>query len=139
MKQPYRYEMVDLTCSTCKQKNAELQGAMASHAKGRWVEYSDYAAVAAENERLKGELKAANNHIKANNLDPASIRANGLLRNQISLLIDDLTAENKRLRRAGDAMAVNYELMHSPDKVYNSDLMGFVYAWNSAKEGKDIK
>ena len=96
-----------------------------------WVSQEDYAALAAENERLRVELKAANNHIKANSIDPASINADGLLRNQISLLIDDLKAENERMRKAGDAMAsaLAFEYRDSPK----------LAAWLAAKEGRDAK
>ena len=47
-----------------------------------------------------------------------------------------LKAEVERLRKAGDAMAFNYEQMHNLDGVYDSDLMKFVARWNAAKEGK---
>ena len=42
----------------------------------------------------------------------------------------------ERLRKAGDAMAFNYEQMHDFDGVYDSDLMKLVDRWNAAKEGK---
>lgn len=48
----------------------------------------------------------------------------------------DISCENIRLRKAGDAMAFNYEQMHNIDGVYDSDLMKFVARWNAAKEGK---
>jgi len=47
-----------------------------------------------------------------------------------------MKGENERLRKAGDAMAFNYEQMHNIDGVYDSDLMKFVARWNAAKEGK---
>lgn len=50
--------------------------------------------------------------------------------------VERLKDEVERLRKAGDAMAFNYEQMHNIDGVYDSDLMKFVARWNAAKEGK---
>jgi hypothetical protein len=47
-----------------------------------------------------------------------------------------LKAEVERLRKAGDAMAFNYEQMADGNGTYDSDLMKFVARWNAAKEGK---
>jgi regulator of replication initiation timing len=48
-----------------------------------------------------------------------------------------LKAEVDRLRKAGDAMAFNYESMYTAVSVYDCDLMKYVKAWNAAKDGKD--
>lgn len=47
-----------------------------------------------------------------------------------------LKAEVERLRKAGDAMAFNYESMSNAVSVYDCDLMKYVDRWNAAKEGK---
>ena len=57
--------------------------------------------------------------------------------NAYQMRIERLKADIERLRKAGDAMAFNYEQMHDFDGVYDSDLMKLVDRWNAAKEGKE--
>ncbi len=68
---------------------------------GQWVPYADYAALAAEKDRLKTERDhyqwaSINDGIACNE----RARENQDLENQI----DALKAENERLRKAGDAV-----------------------------------
>lgn len=78
-----------------------------------WVPVSDYAALAAENERLKKEKHEMTFQI---NID------------------DALTAENERLRKAGDAMA---DTRNKPTTL--SEFGHLAMAWFAAKEGVDAK
>jgi FtsZ-binding cell division protein ZapB len=73
---------------------------------GNWVPFADYAALQAENERLKTERDhyqwaSINDGIACNE----RARENQDLENQI----DALKAENERLRKAGDEMAEHFE------------------------------
>jgi hypothetical protein len=59
--------------------------------------------------------------------------------NQLGGLCEEnarLKVEVERLRKAGDAMAFNYESMYTAVSVYDCDLMKYVKAWNAAKDGK---
>lgn len=102
MSQPIRYGLAD----------ADL-GRIHPQADGHLVMWADYAAIAAENERLKAEtvkqIEAA--------LPP------------VEAYIAKLEAENERLRKAGDAM------MEVLESEIPFTAMNAVNGWLAAKEG----
>jgi uncharacterized small protein (DUF1192 family) len=92
---------------------------------GQWVPFADYAALQAENERLKTERDhyqwaSINDGIACNE----RARENQDLENQI----DALQAENERLRKAGDAMA-DWVM----ELLSESEQPEVVKAWHAAK------
>jgi uncharacterized small protein (DUF1192 family) len=115
MSQPKRYGIVcDFKAPWSKMHEFE---------KGEWVQYSDYAALQAEVERLKAEtvkqIEAA--------LPP------------VEAYIAKLEAENERLRAAGDAMAdkIRYdEKMLDEDWGVEGREHRTVQAWRAAKGGQ---
>jgi uncharacterized small protein (DUF1192 family) len=72
-----------------------MEGVMQPFDKGDWVAYADYAALQAENERLRKFWKATSEGV--NRYVGKSI--------ELEDKLAALQAENERLRKAGDAMA----------------------------------
>jgi hypothetical protein len=93
---------------------------------GNWVGYADYAALQAENEKLKTERDhyqwaSTNDGIACNE----RARENQHLENQIA----DLKAENERLRYAGDRL---HDALVITTK-YGDDLHPTIWNWDKAK------
>jgi len=91
--------------------------------KGWLVSYDDYAALKAENERLRAGVETMEYHAPG-------VATTKWVR---AIEYDRLQAKNELLQKTGDAMAFNYEQMAAHDGVYDSDLMKFVEAWLAAK------
>lgn len=92
-----------------------------------WVSQEDYAALAAENERLKSEKQSLNIGI--------SNCGYSILQN-----IDEkaaLAAENERLRKAGDVTIAAYCMGEKNVEKYRDNPV--VAYWLAAKEGRGAK
>ena len=86
---------------------------------GNWVGYAEYAALQAENERLK---------LKKFTLEDANAAIS-----QLQYVIVDLIAENERLRKAGDAVIEKLAEAYA-GKVSEFDHAHVFKAWIEAKE-----
>jgi hypothetical protein len=99
---------------------------MIRNPEGNWVGYADYAALQAEVERLTKERDhyqwaSTNDGIACNE----RARENQELENQI----DELKAQNERLRKAGDEMA----RVAIPSYILDTKVKA-IEGWNAAKE-----
>ena len=101
---------------------------MIRNPEGNWVGYADYAALQAEVERLTKERDhyqwaSTNDGIACNE----RARENQELENQI----DELKAQNERLRKAGDEMA----RVAIPSYILDTKVKA-IEGWNAAKESQ---
>lgn len=80
---------------------------------GDWVQYKDYAALKAKHEKLDAALKLAMHHAPNH-----------------AHLLADLLAENKRLIKAGDAMACVLFCQLNPENAAT------IKNWNDAKNSE---
>ena len=143
MSRPKRFD-VGMTEETCPTMGISRWPWVYPCEQGEYVLHTDYAALAAENERLKALVESNLNAAKRvlGQSDALRIERDALAAEveRLRSVAQDNKAEteetrlqNERLRKAGDAMAFNYEQMASHDGVYSSDLMKFVQAWLAAK------
>ena len=102
---------------------------------GDYVEYSDYAALLAEVERLKGIILAQSSDFVRSKTADDGIKPEGhndLAGRAVERCLE-LKAEIERLRKAGDAMA-NWFCPVAGVKQVEAHIA--YDAWNDAKEGK---
>jgi hypothetical protein len=104
--------------------------AMVADKEGEYVDYRNYAALQAENERLKLKMFTSEELVSTK----AEVE---LLQAQFKRdIYNQALAENERLRKAGDAFLGTYLFASVKGLVTQDEALKVVEEWVAAKEGQ---